>query len=396
MLNSIKIDLYIGKYILLCKLKMMDKLVELLNTINSDELDIIIKNFNNIEKANINANISNQIIEIQKVASYFKKTEFNFLINNTPGVKESLKLYCIEDWQDSHKINKIKILILLESLDKFMFSDLVADKSKKTYASGHIVKTDSLVLEKIFSQEYQLYSKQFYTKLDVLILQIVNTHNIEYKVVKESTELMDNLIQSEISCRNKYETNNLAEYKTKINDILETRNKENDLYSLFYSKLYQKMLSHPANSPLKYAIENEWKNIKENYRWLAEIITYINNSTKDSKEYLMNLGINFSPNIKDIIGQLIIKYGLNMKNLKDITDFMHDIAETFRHTTYIKWHFRELRYINIFEQYQNNSINQNINMLANKLFENITNIELKNELIDLMFKHYNTILHMFS
>ena len=52
----------------------MEKIVEIINTISSDELDIIVKNFNNLEQSNIDANISTQIIAVHKVASYFKKT----------------------------------------------------------------------------------------------------------------------------------------------------------------------------------------------------------------------------------------------------------------------------------------------------------------------------------
>ena len=83
-----------------------------------------------------------------------------------------------------------------------------------------------------------------------------------------------------------------------------------------------------------------------------------------------------------------------MKNLKEITDFIHNIAENFKHGTYIKWYVKEFNYIELFEQYQNNPLTINMHMLIDKL--NIANIELKNELIELMTEHYNVMLTMFS
>jgi succinate dehydrogenase flavin-adding protein (antitoxin of CptAB toxin-antitoxin module) len=109
----------------------MEKLIEIINIISLDELDIIIKNFNKIEQSNIDSNISNQIISLQKVPSYFKKTQLNFLVNNTLDIQQQLKLYFIEDWKDMKKFNKIKILLLLESLDKNMFNYLIGGRSKK-------------------------------------------------------------------------------------------------------------------------------------------------------------------------------------------------------------------------------------------------------------------------
>ena len=371
----------------------MEKIVEIINTLSSDELDIIINNFNNIEHSKLDVNISNQIIALQKVSSYFKKTELNYLINNQEEIKQQLKLYFIEDWKDMKKINKIKILLLLDSLDKNMFNELVGYKSKKTYLSGFIMDTNALSVEKFFNHEYNIYSKQFYTKLDTLIPKIANTCGIEYNIIKEITDLIYKLIQSEIVCRNKYLTNNLIEYKNKISDIINTRNKEAKLYSLLYEKIYSKMFSHPDNSALKYIMYNEWSDIKKNYLWIAQLITYINNSSQDAKEYLLNLGIIYSSNIKDILRQLIIKFNLNMKNLKEITDFIHNIAENFKHGTYIKWYVKEFNYIELFEQYQNNSLNQNILMLIDKL--NISNIELKNQLVNLMLEHYSVMLTMF-
>lgn len=372
----------------------MEKIIEIINTISLDELDIIINNFNNLQQVNIDSNISNQIIELQKVPSYFKKTQLNFLIANQSEIQQQLKLYFIEDWKDMKKFNKIKILLLLESLDKNMFNNLIGGRSKKTYSSGYVIDTNSLAINKFFNREYKLYSTKFYSKLDALILQIANTHNIEIRLIKETTDLADNLIQSEIVCRKKYLTNNLAEYKNNICDIIETRNKETELFTLLYEKLYAKIFSHQENYPVKYIMYNEWTNIKVNFPWIAHLITYINNSSAESKEYLINLGIIYSPNIKDIIRQLIIKFNLNMKNLREITDFIHDIAENFKHGTYIKWYKKELIYIEIFEQYENNSLNVNILMLIDKI--NISNVELKNELENLMLERYNTMLTLFT
>jgi hypothetical protein len=82
-----------------------------------------------------------------------------------------------------------------------------------------------------------------------------------------------------------------------------------------------------------------------------------------------------------------------MKNLKEITDFIYDIAENFKHSTYIKWYVKEFNFINIFEQYKNNSLNQNMLIIIDRL--NISCVVLKNELVDLMLERYNMMLRIF-
>jgi hypothetical protein len=282
--------------------------------------------------------------------------KLNYIMND-------IKLNYIDDWKNESKINFIKDLITSGSIDRKTLLNIIGNQSKKTYRNGEIIDDKSFALQKFFDTIYRDKSSIFYTKLDEFILKIVNNELFEksiYDIIK--------LIRANTICI-KYNETQFLEYKMKITDILETRNKEEQLFDLFNRNIFKNLVIEPNHEALKYLLDNGWKETKEKYEWLTALITFINNGSISCKEYLISL-FNFKP-IKDSdikAKKLLIKLvaqrkNLNKNRINEIIDFIFSIGNYYKHGTYYKWYYKELEYIQLFEKYKGQTIQSLIEQL---------------------------------
>ncbi len=372
-----------------------------------DEKNIIINNIENLTnkiQGQIPGDLTEQVDQVvSKNKSKNVKEFITNLINTTSSIKytelcdyidsnenNSIKLNFVEDWKEQSKLNLIKLLIVFEYFDQKYLTKVIGDQSKKTYSNGEIINDNSLSLKKLMDKEIKeqidIYYKEFDTFRDSFINLSGKTNN-DF-ILKGILEI-NKIAQCELVCRKKYESNNLDTYRTKICDIVETRDKEANLYELFNKIRWRKLVRYSENSALKFILYNTWSDTKFQYRWLTELVTFINNNSNDSKDYLITRFKipNFNQTdyktkckfIKDVSNVI----GLKSVYQDDIVKFIFSIGTFFKHGTYYKWYAKELEHMDIFDTYKNKSFNVVLDEFKNNIVcdeTNTNNFELINKL----------------
>lgn len=348
-----------------------DNLIKV-NNKTSDNLMKIIENYPVNKKFFVE-----KILEIKKMDYKLKQNELKQYLLANPQIKFNF----VEDWKDPNKIKLTKFLIVLDYMDIFCLMNWIGGQSKKTYSNGEIINDNSIALKKFFNDEYKKKDTEFYAQLMEFTDGLVSKGKDKELINNVNHELIQ-IVQAEVICRDKfvtgeYETNGpIIGYKNKIIDIVNTRWLEEEIYMIFYKVRFQNLLSDPSNYPLKHIVENSWKDTEVKYPWLTKLITWINNGSSDAKNYLINWGINnlddMEENKRNIIPQVVQLAKLNTKSLNEITNFIFNIGNYFKHTTYYKWYNKELNKINIFDKYKSNNLELNID---NQM--NILNLDLE-------------------
>ena len=340
-------------------------------------------------------NIVDDLINIIKLLGCIKSTNFEEYLEKNPDIKFT----CIEDWKDDYKIKFITLLISLNFIDQDNIKKVLGNKSKKTYRSGIIINDASLSLKKFFDSEFRNYSSDFNRQLVNVISRIANNEDREYNLIENNIFDIVFIIQADVVCRYKYNKGELEEYKQKINDIIETRAKEEQLYELHNKVIFHKLVNDPLHEPLKFSLFNTWHETKEKYLWLTELITFINNDSKDSKEYLINIvgTSDHQHSNKNIVKYNLIEDVIRIKNLnmnlkKQIKNYIFSKGTFHKHRTYNKWYIKEINAIKLFEKYKYLELHVTIQNLIN---ENTTNQNFKNELL-LLFNNYLENMVRFS
>jgi hypothetical protein len=346
------------------------------NLITKELIKINLKTKTNIlkviSKYPIDKKFVDQLLEIKKIDYKTKQNELKTFLLTNPHIKFNF----VEDWKDPNKIKLTKFLIVLDYMDIFCLMNWIGGQSKKTYSNGQVINDSSIALKKFFNEEYRKNDTKFYSVLMEFTEKLVAKGKNKELINNVNHELIQ-IIQAEVICRTKfvngeYETNSsIIGYKNKITDIVNTRWLEEELYMLFYKVRFQNLLSEPKNIPLKYLVENSWKETDIKYPWLTKLISYINNGNSDAKNYLINWGVNnfdsYEENKKDLIPIIVNIAKLNTKSINEITNFIFNIGNYFKHTTYYKWYNKELNKINLFDKYKSNSLEENINAQINIL-----------------------------
>ncbi len=369
--------------------------------LNNEQIEIIcseLSNFNNksIEnlRLNLNVELAKEIENNLKINNHLKKKEFYYYFKNN----QTIKLNFIEDWKDDKKINLIKLLIVFNYVEYRDLIKLIGNQSKKTYLNGEKINESSLSLNKFFNDNLKNDIDIFYSTLDLIREKIVNI-GVDKDLVKNVTKEMISLIECEVVCRVKYENNEFIKYKQKIEDIIETRNKEKILFELFNKIRFVELIHDPQHEAFKFLILNYFNETRNTYPWLTELITYINNYSKTSKEFLIkeyqldDFNGKDEETLKTLIENVSSKVGLNMEKKDEIIQFIFAMGIFYKHGTYHKWYLKELKHLNSFENFKNNSFDENLLILINKL--NIDNnhenaIELFNLMKNYLIK-LNTI-----
>jgi hypothetical protein len=266
---------------------------------------------------------------------------------------EENKLNYIDDWKNEEKIERIKELIKLGKIDKKGLMEMIGNKSKKTYRNGEIIDDKTMALKKFFDISYREESENFRKKVDEYKKETMEegkereyVDNYIYEIIK--------LIQAIKIC-SKYDEEEYKRYKRKIEDIINTRNKEEEIFKLFNEVRYDRLVNEENHEAIKYLLKNGWKETKERYLWLTELITFVNNGSEECKNYLIS-----KYNLKPIIGsdinakKLMIKLVAKNEKLNKITeiiDYVFSIGNYYKHGTYYKWYSKEMEYIEIYEKY---------------------------------------------
>ena len=356
-----------------------DKLINISNNTDNQEFNFI----DNLEIENL--------INITLIPYYIKHNDFESYLISNPKINFSY----IEDWKNEKKINSLMLLIASNYLNEINLRNIIGNQSKKIYKNGSIIDDNSLALKKFFNPEYKQFRTGFYKKLDIIIKLIIK-EGVDIDLVEQTVYSMIAIIQADIACRSKYENGEYYEYKTRIADIVETRNKEDMLYNLFYKITYSKLLNDPSHPSLKCLLLDSWAITKEKYTWLTELITFINNNSNNSKDYLINnVGINnFVGTDKKtkctVIEEVSYLLNLNMKSIKQIINYIFSIGNYYKHKTYNKWYTQELKSIELFDKYKENELEQTLNNLTTK-FKLDSNPVIK-LLMNLMSEYYITLL----
>lgn len=285
------------------------------------------------------------------------------------------KLNTIEDWKDTNKINSIKKLIETCQIDQYNIKSILGHKSKKTYNNGDVIEDTSLALKKFMNPEIKEYNTNFYNKIDT---------SIKIELLEEINKII-RLIQCNVVCRDKYNTSTLEQYKNRIEDIIYTRNIEEELYLMFYRKSYNKLICDPSHNALKFILYNSWDDTMKEYMWLTKLITYINNGSMDAKMYLLNIGAKDSTNVNDIIIDIANIQKLNMKYINVIISFIKSVGMYFKHGTYVKWYNKEMEMIKLFMENKDTSINDMIKNYDDNIKELLS--EYYKKLIELYIKY---------
>jgi hypothetical protein len=110
---------------------------------------------------------------------------------------------------------------------------------------------------------------------------------------------------------------------------------------------------------------------------------------------MKHLDIRHFKNKQDLIIQTAQKVRLNIKYSNEIINFVFDIGNSFKHGTYIKWYRKELDLITLFEQYQEQTIQQYFTSMIDRLFEQNENDNVKQNVLDMMMEHYMNMMRMF-
>lgn len=344
-----------------------------------------------VEKFNLGSKFIESLYEIKKIDYKIKQNEFMEFVKKNPNIQ----LNFIEDWKDSNKIKITKMLICLDYLNNTTLPNFIGNKSKKTYSNGEVINDCSLSLRKFFSPEFKSFDTIFYQNLISFTNKLItNNENLTPEIMNNWIHETIQIVQSEIICRDKFNNNQLDNYKNKIVDIVNTRKQEENLYNLYYKLRFKKLLSDPNNYALKYLIDTSWSETKLKYPWLTHLITFINNGSVESKKYLVetfNID-NFegdSYEIKKTLVHTIIPIILpNTQNINEITNFIFKIGTYFKHTTYYKWYNKELNKINFFEKYNSKTFEENLDNQINIL--NL-NLEDSSELKNMIENYYNLL-----
>ena len=336
--------------------------------------------------------IVSEIFNTLNVSLYLKQTEFETWLATNPKII----LKTIEDWKDQHKFNLILLLLSLNYINADSLHQIIGKHSKKTYKNGLIINDNSLALKKFFSKEYKEYRTGFYKQLDTIIKKIKTKNNAE--LIEKTIYLMIGIIQADIVCRNKYDNAEYFEYKTKINDIVETRNKEDMLYDYFNKLTYYKLVNEPLHESLHFLLFNSWKDTEVKYTWLTKLITFINNGSIDAKDYLINtIGIpkfdytDYKIKCR-VIKEVAQKVKLNMKYINEIIKYIFSIGTFYKHRTYNKWYNNELETINTFDKYKENELEETLKNLTVGLD---LEEDVLNELMTLLSNYYLTLSKKF-
>jgi len=128
--------------------------------------------------------------------------------------------------------------------------NIIGNQSKKTYQNGEIIDDASLTLKKFFDSSYKEKCNQFYAKLDEFNEELFNS-GFDKELMDNTIHEIIKFIQSNAVC-SKYDEKQLVEYKRKICDILETRDKEEQLFKLFNQLEYENLASEHNHEALKY------------------------------------------------------------------------------------------------------------------------------------------------
>ncbi len=341
--------------------------------------------------------IANQISIIKKYSLSKKYKEYEKWIETN---SIDIKFNYVEDWKNNKKINLIKLLIALEYLDTDTLQDNIGNQSKKTYSNGEIINDTSLSLKKCFDSEFKNFNDKFYSDLDLVRIKLINI-GLDEENVKLITKQMVELIQCEVVGRKKYLSNELDKYLEKITDIVDTRLKEEKFFALVNKIRFRELVDIPEHSALKFLLHGTWSETKENFRWLTELITYINNSNPDSKEYLKSNCNISEPDINDkkfknkVITEVAKNMSLKMELIGFIIKFIFSIGTFYKHGTYYKWYNKEFEHIKEFEKYKSKSFDENLIILVHRLTDDI-NIEPIQELISLIINYKNSFMTNFG
>ena len=304
-----------------------------------------------------------------------------------------IHLTCIEDWKSNNKLKLIKLLIGLDYLDKEILMGLIGNKSKKTYSTGQIINYSSLTIKKIFDPNFGNFINNFYLRFEAIRLKLV-TIGFNKDLISNTFREMVDLMQGDLICREMFENNTLNEYKKNISNIIDTRDKEEKLFMLFYKIHFNKLVSIPAHKPLKHILEYTWDETKIKYLWLIHLITFINNGSQESKRYLIeNYGIDNFEGIGHgakcfLIREVIKKFNLSNKHSYEIIDFIFSIGNYFKHGTYYRCYYKQMNRINIFEQYSTNTFDENLIILVSNITSDIQIPEII-QLIGLVNEYYS-------
>ena len=327
-----------------------------------------------------------------RIPYYIKQQNIKELLEKNPEIKFTF----VEDWKDENRLKFIAFLISLNYVNQSTMHYLVGNKSKKTYKCGTIINDSSLSLKKFFDNEFKNYTTNFNRDLSILISELSEIEGKSFNDIE--TKLLDivYIIQADIVCRDKYNKGELEDYKQKISDIIETRGKEDELYELYNKITYLKLVNdNPHHEPLKFLLFNTWRETKERYLWLTELITYINNESKSCKEYLVSvIGTgNHQNQNRNVIKYKLIEdvariKNFNMNMIKMIKDYMFSVGTYYKHGTYNKWYSKELNVIKLFEKHMNIELSININNLID---ESTSNNEKRNELHNLFLNYCKNV-----
>lgn len=335
------------------------------------------------------------LINIMILDTYTKQKSFEEFYK----LNQQLNFSCIEDWKNEEKICSTLLLIVLKYINTRTLHKIIGNQSKKTYRDGTIIDDNSLALKKFFNDDYKKFRKQFYNNLDIII-KIIAKDGIETEIIEKTVYSMIDIIQADIICRNKYTDGDYYNYKNKISDIVETREKEDKMYYYFNITNYRDLTNAELNEPLKFILLNTWDDTKINHLWLTELITFINNNNPNCKDYLVNnVGIKmfFGTDYKtkcNVIQEVIRKKKLNLTNIKQAVDFIFSIGTYYKHKTYNKWYSKELNAINLFDKHKEFDLDE---ILQQKLINSGLNISPNSEqLMSLMSNYYINLLNKFS
>jgi hypothetical protein len=334
--------------------------------------------------------ITKQIITIINIERDIKHNDFkNFL--KAPG-NIQIQLTCIEDWKSNNKLKLIKLLIGLDYLDKHVLMRLIGNQSKKTYSSGQIINYTNLTIKKIFDKNFNNFIDNFYLRFEAIRLELTKL-GFDKDIISNTFREMVDLMQGHVICSEMFQNNELDGYKKQIADIIVTRDKEEQLFMLYYKIYFNRLVSLPGNSPLKYILNNSWNETKIKYLWLTNLITFINNGSENCKKYLIEHygikkfeGSGYGSKCF-LIREVIKKFNLSYKNSNEIIDFIFSIGTYFKHGTYFKWYYKQMKRIEIFEQYSSNTFDENLILLVSNVTTNIDIPEII-QLIELVKEYY--------
>lgn len=369
----------------------IDQIINCSDNLSDEQVGTICSELTNPteETKNVLTNILGiQIYALIDSPNFIKHMEWTEYIQD----KNTINLTCIEDWKNPKKINLIKLLIVFNFVDLDSIKDIIEKESKKTYKNNEQIKDSSLSVKKMFDVNFKAFITNFYSKLDIIILQLVNL-GINKDIIKNYSREMVEMMQSELICRNKYESGKLDEYTKKILDIIETRDIESNIYSLANKMYFCSLINEKGNEPLKFILNNTWDETKIKYKWLTELVTFINNENLDCKEYLINNyqipnfnGIDYKTKC-NLIKEVVNRFGLNKNSINSINKFIFSVGKYYKHGSYYKWYIKELERIKLFDNYKSKSFDENLLVLANKITPN-TELEEIQQLIILVKEYY--------